>query len=87
MDEEQKAIFQAYKNTFTRKEGQLVFDDLVAAYHERVNPDLEDELEDIPHPFRAYVVMGQRSVVLAIKDAIKQADQPVTVSDDDNSQT
>lgn len=85
MDEEQKAIFTAYKNTFTRKEGLLVMDDLEAAYHERVNPDLEDELEDIPHPFRAYVVMGQRSVILAIKDAIKQADQPV-VSDDDSNQ-
>jgi hypothetical protein len=82
MDEETQNVLKAYDMTFNRKEGKLVMMDLEAAFHDRVNPEVERELEEIPHPYREYVVRGQRSVIQKIKAAMELSKQPVEETDD-----
>lgn len=70
MEEEVVNTIRAYGQTFKRREGKLVLDDLVAAFYDRVNPEVEAELSEIPHPYREYVAKGQRDVITKIKAII-----------------
>jgi len=85
MDTEEKAIFKAYEMTFNRKEGKLVLMDLEAAYLDSHNPDVLAQLEDIPHPYKEYVLKGTRLVVRNIKAAMELSKQPVETEDGGNS--
>lgn len=82
MDSEQKAVLKAYKDTFLRKEGQLVLMDLEDAYLNELNPDVDIMLQEIPHPYREYVHKGMKIVVQNIKAAMDLADAPVEIEDD-----
>jgi len=47
---------------------QLVF--LQTPAHAAVSATVEAEVAELPHPFRAYYVEGQRSVVMAIEEIL-----------------
>lgn len=47
---------------------RLVLADMLRTYHDRAMADEEERVATIDHPWRAYYVEGQRSVVLAFKE-------------------
>lgn len=68
LDKKSIQLLQLYAE-FVGGSGKLVFEDLEEAFLKRANPDLEKEMEEFPHPYRAYVEVGQRMVVQKIREA------------------
>lgn len=52
---------------------RLVLADILRTYHERASEDEEARVATIDHPLRAYYVEGQRSVALALRQAVDKA--------------
>ena len=63
----QEAVTAAYRDIFTTENGRMVLHDLLAAYHHRESVSVNEEAATVDHPFRAYYVEGQRSVVMALR--------------------
>jgi len=68
--DEQNEILVDYAVTFSTVSGRKVLEDLQQAFHERESEELEAEVSAIPHPYRAYYIEGQRSVIKAIQQAM-----------------
>lgn len=66
---------------FQGNDGQDVLTDLTECYDLRLNEGVEELVAEIPHPFRAYYIDGQRSVVRAIKAALEVALNPPDIDD------
>ena len=80
-------IRNAYRDVFGTPNGQVVLADIVSAYHDRQSAAVNEEAAQVPHPYRAYYVEGQRSVpqaLLALLDALEHDDDEET---DDNGNT
>ncbi|MBF0285521.1 MAG: hypothetical protein HQL51_13805 [Magnetococcales bacterium] len=60
-----------YGALFQSSHGEWVLRDLNEAFVQRLNPALEEEMSQFPHPYRAYVEIGQRMVVQKLKAAIE----------------
>lgn len=68
----QEAVIAAYRDVFTTENGRMVLADLTAAYHHRESASVNEEAASIDHPFRAYYIEGQRSVVMALRALASQ---------------
>lgn len=66
-ESDREALMRVYADLFSAQNGRIVLDDMAAVYHDRLSAVVEAEVAEIPHPFRAYYVEGQRSVVLALR--------------------
>lgn len=66
-------VLAVYGELFGSPNGELVLQDMLNAYHERVNPEVEEQVAGIEHPYRAYYVEGQRSVALALRETVRAA--------------
>ena len=51
----------------------LVVQDVLNTFHERNNPDVEEGVAVIDHPYRLYFIEGQRSVARAFRDTVAAA--------------
>ena len=67
-----KKIFQSYLSAFATPAGEVVLEDLEDAFVKRLNVELELNMQEFEHPYRAYVEIGQRMVVQSIQAAIQQ---------------
>lgn len=71
-DDEIEAI-RAYM-VFSNGEGLKVFEDLMYTFYDS-SDSLNEELQEIPHPYREYVVKGCRMVMSKIRDMNKIAEE------------
>lgn len=72
-EELRKAMISAYADFYNSPYGRLVLDELILTYHDRQSRMTEEEAATIEHPYRAYFVEGQRSVVLALRATAEAA--------------
>ena len=71
--EDRDALMRVYLDVFSTQNGETVLRDLEAVYRDRLSATVEAEVANIPHPWRAYFVEGQRSVVRALRDVVETA--------------
>lgn len=71
--EERDDIVRLYADVFSRVNGIGVLDDMERVYHHRLSESVELQVAEIPHPFRAYYIEGQRSVVRALRTIVEAA--------------
>lgn len=64
-------VLKAYQDALLNRAGDIVLNDLKQAYIYRQNETLEQIMKEYPHPYRAYVEIGQRMVVQALLSAIE----------------
>lgn len=79
-------VLAAYADVFSTASGEIVLQDILAAYHDRSNLELEEAVATVDHPFRAYLVEGQRSVALSIRDTARYAREKVITGEADDVQ-
>ena len=70
-DDERDALMRVYLDVFSTQNGDTVLRDLERVYRDRQSMTVEAEVAAIPHPWRAYYVEGQRSVVRALRDLVE----------------
>lgn len=75
MTTESEQIFEAYLDVSTTGSGKIMLEDIRRAFIELTDPTLSEELDEIPHPYRAYVERGMRLVVQKIEGTIALAEQ------------
>jgi hypothetical protein len=73
--DERERIARVYADVFTSANGAIALEDMERVYHHRLSESVEIEAADIPHPFRAYYVEGQRSVIRALQAIVEAAKQ------------
>lgn len=66
-DNPRKRVLDAYRNVLCGNDGEVVLADLLEAYHHRESLAVTEEVAELPHPYRAYFIEGQRSVVVALR--------------------
>ena len=71
--DEREGLTRLYADVFSRVNGVGVLEDMERVYHHRLSESVESEVAEIPHPFRAYYVEGQRSVVRALRALVEAA--------------
>lgn len=79
-----KEILQAYEDLFTTGQGQIVLDDMRAAYHDRSAAEVDDDLAHIPPEARIWFLEGRRDVYLSILKAVEVNNQVTTEEGNDN---
>ncbi|WP_435310650.1 hypothetical protein [Primorskyibacter sedentarius] len=73
---EQEALLMAYLDVSMGGSGRMIIDDMRHSFIERGSAENEAELDELyPHPYRAYVEIGERRVVQKILAAIAYAQQ------------
>lgn len=70
-----KQLLEAYHEVLLSEAGRLMLEDLLEAYHHRTSAAVNEEASSIDHPFRAYYVEGQRSVVVALRTLASNLEQ------------
>lgn len=80
MDEETQHLLDEYL-VFKNGAGFNVYTDIMETFHELHNDVINEELAEIPHPYREYVIKGMRMVTQRIKDTIKLAENQAGVSE------
>jgi hypothetical protein len=60
---------------FSNGPGHIVLEDLKAVFRDFRNDVFNEELAEIPHPYREYVKHGCRLVVERIQDTMKYAEE------------
>lgn len=68
----------------TEPNGQAIVEDLEHCFEYHRDELVNEELSEIPHPFRAYAIMGQQMVVRRIKEAIELAKNPPELPAEEN---
>jgi len=74
MSPEEKDLLQSYL-LFKNGSGYLVYEDLRRTFKELENESVLEELEEIPHPYRAYVERGMAMVIRKIDLTMKLAEE------------
>lgn len=74
IDEETLRILNAYA-IFSNGDGLTVFEDLMAVFYFFESAEFNEELAEIPDPYREYVKAGCRKVMDKILLATKTAEQ------------
>jgi len=75
-----RALYSEFYSFVNDYPNNLVFKELKERFHDRIL-DADEALEDIPHPYRQYVVLGQRMVLETIIEAAKVAPE---IKEEDN---
>ncbi len=70
MHSQLKALYNEYYSFVHDHPVNVVFNDLKERFYNRTL-DSDEALEDIPHPYRQYVALGQRMVIEIILEAAK----------------
>ena len=73
MNDEEVEMLRAYQ-VFSNGDGLKVFEDLMYTFNEFNSDTLNEELEEIPHPYREYVKAGCRLVMKKISEVTKLAE-------------
>ena len=77
--EAERNVLDAYLRLFDCPDGELVLADLSRSFAMRLG-EADADVEDIPHPYRAYHIDGQRYVVDKIIATMQLArDLPLTI--------
>lgn len=82
-DKQTRDLITAYEHIFKTGMGEMLSEDLENAFVRRLNPELETEMEQYPHPYRAYVEIGQRMAVQKIL-ALAEAGQKLRNIENDD---
>ena len=72
MSDEEVEMLRAYM-VFSNGDGLKVFEDLMYTFNEFSSDAFNEELEEIPHPYREYVKAGCRLVMKKISTVTKLA--------------
>lgn len=72
--DEEKKLLSSYL-IFANGDGWQVYEDLLYTFRDFKSDALNEELEEIPHPYREYVKMGARLVMDKITDTMKLAQE------------
>lgn len=75
MSKEREQIFEAYLDVSSTGSGRIMLEDMRRAFIELNDPALMAELDEIPHPYRAYIEQGMRMTVQKIEGTIALAEQ------------
>lgn len=78
-------VLAAYADVFGTASGQVVLRDILDAFHDRENSALEEQMSTVDHPYRVYLIEGQRMAALLIRDTIATALAQHTTGDDDDA--
>lgn len=70
-EDDRTALLRMAADLFSAQNGQAVLEDLIRTYHDRLSATLEEQVAEIPHPFRSYYIEGQRSVVLTLRAIVE----------------
>lgn len=76
-----KKVMQAYEDCFTTGAGQVVLEDMRAAYHDRAITEPDAAGSDLPPEVRIWFREGQRDAYLSILRMI-DANKATTSEDD-----
>lgn len=71
---EQLRLLDNYR-LFTNGGGLEVFEDLKATFYDLHSDGMNEELSEIPHPYREYTIKGMRMVIQKIMDTIQIAEK------------
>ena len=74
MSKEEREVFNAYL-LFTNGDGLKVFNDLMETFYYFQSEGTNEELMEIPDPYREYVKAGCRMVMDQIKLIVKTAEE------------
>jgi hypothetical protein len=74
MADEERKLLGSYL-IFANGAGWEVYEDLLFTFRDFKSDTLNEELQEIPHPYREYVKMGARMVMDRITDTMKLAEE------------
>jgi len=74
MDKVTQDLFLAYLDVAESGSGKLVMEDMRTSFIELGSEALLEELEQFPHPYRAYVEKGMAMVVHKMEATVKTAE-------------
>lgn len=67
---EQRSLLEDYQ-IFLTGQGLNVLEDLTETFYDLHSPGMNEQLDEIPHPYQEYTIKGMRMVIQKIKDTIK----------------